>query len=424
MSTCEELVQTKEYAYIWLQRLLGIGSATDFEVLRQPTSPQRLCRMTRAELKQTGLFAERELARLDRIDPESIAQTVRYCRAHEIRIITPEDAEYPDRFREIESPPVVLYARGLPLEQNAPAIAIVGTRKSSEFGDRAAYSLSARLAASGFTVVSGGALGIDRMAQIGAMNAGGNTVVILGCGIDSGYLRAQEPMRKRAERQGTVLSEMEPKTPAARYTFPVRNRLISALSGGVAVIEAGHKSGALITATYAMEQGREIFAVPGNIDLPQYAGTNELIRDGAVPLLSAQDIVEVYIGRFPDKLKADASLSPAVKQGYAAARLEPKPSAPKKASPRAGAKPKKKNEKTAAAAEETAVIKPDETPEKLLLCSAPAKRIYEAFAEQTELSDVLSARSGISGGAFIAAVTELELNGLVTAVPVGRYCKK
>lgn len=420
---------TKEYGYIRLARILKAGSHKLNEVMDAFGDIERVNGLKLKEWIESGILSTAELARIERIDNNEVYEVLKYCKLNNIRIITPEDEEYPPSLRVIENPPAVLFARGKRLDPAAPTIGIVGARKSTEFGQKAAYSLAAKLALSGFTVISGGALGVDSMAHTGAMNAGGDTVVILGCGIDSDYLPVQEPLRKRAEQNGTVISEFEPKAPATRYTFPIRNRLISALSSGVAVIEAGLHSGALITATYAMEQGKEIFALPGNIDQPQYGGTNELLRDGAVPLLSADDIIEVYIGRFGDKLGTGGVLSRDVKQGYykEAERISGKRL-------HRPAKPnidivKTKNDKILKAQRtdrsDVATKKTEPslkvTPSEEMACGEDAKKIYAAFENEIELSDFLSDRSGVIGGDFIAAITELEIFGYIKAVPVGRY---
>ncbi len=404
---------TKEFGYIRLARILKPGNPKLSEILKAFGDIERISSLTLKEWIESAILTTSELARIKQLKNDDIYEIIDYCRANNIRIITYEDAEYPPSFRLIENPPAVIYARGKRLDETVPTIGIVGARKSTEFGNKAAYSLAARLALSGFTVISGGAVGVDSMAHTGAMNAGGDTVVILGCGIDSDYLPVQEELRIRAEKNGTVISEFEPKASAARYTFPIRNRLISALSCGVAVIEAGLGSGALITATYAMEQGKEVFALPGNIDYPQYGGTNELLRDGAAPLLSVEDIIQVYIGRFPDKIKTGSVLTTDIKRGYTveANRIGK------------GALKKVKTSKVDEVPKESVVKKVEFTPtaQDKLACSEKAKKIYLSFINNIEFSDILSKRSGVSGGDFIAAITELELFGLVKAVPVGRY---
>lgn len=437
---------TKEFGYIRLARILRPGSTKLNAVLKEFGNIERINSLTLKEWIESRILTPYELARIEKIDSGEIYEIIKYCKFNDIRIITPEDDEYPYNFKLIENPPTVIYARGKNLKSLEPMIGVVGARKSTEFGNKAAYSLSAKLALSGFTVISGGAVGVDSMAHTGALNAGGNTIVVLGCGMDSDYLPVQEPLRKRAELCGAVISEFEPKTVATKYTFPIRNRLISALSCGVAVIEAALGSGALITATYAMEQGKEIFALPGNINLPQYGGTNELLRDGAIPLISIEDIVGVYKGRFPDKIKVCGELSKEIKQGYSheVQRLYSKKAPPtakqvavevipdytpeeksdKKTSEKSAnaQKPVKKSskaKKTAQKAEEGLAFEP--TAAENLTCSENAKKIYLSFTENIEFSDTLSLKSGVVGGEFIAAVTELELFGYLKAVPVGRY---
>ena len=412
---------TKEFGYIKLARILKPGSRKLMEVLNTFGSIERISALTLKEWIESTILTPAELAGIKRINDSEIYEIIKYCKLNGIRIITPEDDEYPNNLRYIENPPTVLYARGERLDSTAPIIGIVGARKSTDFGNKAAYSLAAKLAMCGFTVISGGAVGVDSFAHKGAMNAGGKTIMVLGCGMDSDYLPVQQPLRIMAEQNGTVISEFEPKVPASRYTFPIRNRLISALSSGVAVIEAGLHSGALITATYAMEQGKEIFALPGRLDQVQYGGTNELLRDGAIPLLKVEDILEVYTGRFGDKLFLCGELTPEVKQGYSAevARLGGKPArtAAKKANiikPNDSERP----------AENTPPTKPAEfTNADQLPCGQNAKKVYSAFTQSIEFSDTLSNISGVTGGDFIAAVTELEIFGFIKAVPVGRYEK-
>ena len=295
---------TKEFGYVRLGFILGAGSHNFPEIIETFGDIEKINALTYNEWAESKLLKPAQLARVKNVPAEVIYETIKYCKLNDIRIITPEDSEYHPNFKYIEDLPVLLYARGQKIDTSAPHFAIVGARDSTDFGKKAAYSLGAKLALSGFTVVSGGALGVDCMAHMGALNAGGKTIVVLGCGIDANYLMAQVSVRQRAEKSGTVISEFPPKTPTSVYTFPVRNRIISALSSGVAVIEAGKKSGALITANCAIEQGKELFAVPGNINARQYEGTNDLLRDGAIPLVRVEDIVLAYQGRFPQAQNA------------------------------------------------------------------------------------------------------------------------
>lgn len=411
---------TKEFGYIRLAQILKPGSTKLNEVMDTFGDIERVNSLTLKQWIESRILTTVELARIEHISNDSIYNIIKYCKFNNIRIITPEDNEYPVNLRYIENPPIALYARGRALDASVPTIGIVGARKSTEFGQKAAYSLGARLALAGFTVISGGAIGVDSMAHAGAMKAGGSTIVVLGCGLDACYLMVQESLRKKAEIYGTVISEFEPKTPATRYTFPIRNRIISALSCGVAVIEAGRKSGALITATYAMEHGKEIFALPGNINEPQYGGTNDLLRDGAIPLVEADDVIRVYMGHFPDKLKTGIELTTDIKHGYyeEVARMNAKPVSANNPHIDIKKEPKKSPQKVMEKSNQKEISFTDTSK---MTCSENAKKVYLSFNEKTQVPDILSQRSGIKGGDFIAAITELELFGFVKAVPVGRY---
>ena len=209
-----------------------------------------------------------------------------------IKILTWKDEAYPQRLKEIEQPPPVLYVRGEYLPDDLYAVAIVGTRRVTPYGRQITEELSSFLAANGITVISGLARGVDAIAHQAALKAGGRTIGILGSGVDKIYPPEHRQMAEQMMTQGGVMSDYAPGTPPDASNFPPRNRIISGLSLAVVVIEAGETSGALITAEFAAEQGREIFAVPGSILAPQSKGTNKLIRNGALPLLSVDDLMQ------------------------------------------------------------------------------------------------------------------------------------
>ena len=210
-----------------------------------------------------------------------------------IGVVCAADAAFPDRLRRIFDPPQVLYYRGrLPADELM--IAIVGARKASAYGRNAAAALAAGLAEAGAGVVSGAARGVDSAAHDGALNAGGYTVAVLGCGVDVVYPPENGKLLARIAEQGAIVSEYWPGTEPLPHHFPVRNRIISGLARGVAVVEAAEKSGSLITADWALEQGRDVFAVPGSIFSATSAGTNRLIKQGAKPVTTAADILEEY----------------------------------------------------------------------------------------------------------------------------------
>lgn len=202
-----------------------------------------------------------------------------------------DDSAYPELLRHIADPPAVLYAIGDTGLLSAKCVAVVGARKASPYGKWVSYNIGRRLAEYGIVTVSGMAFGCDSEAHRGALEAGGGTVAVMGCGADICYPASNAALRRKIAEKGLILSEYPPGTPPRPYTFPRRNRIISGISEAVAVAEAGLASGSLITAACAAEQGRTLFAVPGNISASGSIGCNKLIQDGAFPVAFIEDII-------------------------------------------------------------------------------------------------------------------------------------
>lgn len=209
-----------------------------------------------------------------------------------IQVLTWEDEAYPRRLKEIDQPPPVLYLRGNLLPEDEWAVAIVGTRGITAYGRQVTAEIASVLARRGVTVISGLARGIDAEAHKAALNAGGRTLAVLGSGVDQIYPPEHRQLANQIIASGALMSDYAPGTPPDGVNFPPRNRIISGLSMAVIVIEAGERSGALITAEFAADQGREVFAVPGNINAPKSVGCNRLIHQGARPLLTPEDVLE------------------------------------------------------------------------------------------------------------------------------------
>lgn len=366
--------------YIWLQLCLGQGSKIFLELVEKSLYPEDIYLMTATERKQVGLFSKSELEKMSKTPIENAVKIIEQCNKNKIKLIKYDDSIYPETLKTICNPPMVLYVRGsFPDFDNTPVISIVGPRKVSEFGKKAAYSLGYRLSKAGFTVVSGGAVGSDTYAHIGALKSGGKTVLIMGCGFNVSYLEENRALREHIESHGCLISEYPPETPITRYTFPVRNRLISALSLGTVVVEAGKRSGALLTANHAIEQGRDVFVIPGSPNALEYKGSNTLLRDGAKPLLDASDIFNEYITLFPDKID--------IEKAY---KKEPKAVTPQK------------NKKIL-----------NET------LSNEAKIVYNCLDTQKFYPDELD--TGLDSGKLLSALTELEMEFIIRALPGGQY---
>jgi len=210
-----------------------------------------------------------------------------------VRLVSSTDLDYPPLLREVADRPAYLFVRGTIDERDRFAVAVVGTRRPTPYGREIASTFSRDLAEMGFTIISGGAMGIDAAAHHGALRAGGRTIIVLGCGIDVAYPALNQPIFNEIVEngQGAVVSEYPMGATPESWRFPVRNRIISGMAMAVVVVEAGRQSGALITAGTAADQGRDVMAVPGNVDRPSSVGTNSLIMDGASLVTCAQDIV-------------------------------------------------------------------------------------------------------------------------------------
>jgi len=244
------------------------------------------------DLAQAGLGAkviERVIQARDNVDLDKVWEKIQ---KQGIKILTWQDEAYPGRLKEIDQPPPVLYIRGEYLPDDLFAVAIVGTRRVTPYGRQITEELASFLAANGMTVISGLARGVDAIAHQAALKAGGRTLGILGSGVDKIYPPEHRALAEQMIERGAIISDYAPGTPPDASNFPPRNRIISGLSLAVVVVEAGETSGALITAEFAAEQGREIFAVPGSILAPQSKGTNKLIQNGALPLLTVTDLMQ------------------------------------------------------------------------------------------------------------------------------------
>lgn len=286
---------TEREAYIALNRMEGLGPARVRALIDALGSPQALFDPDLSDLEGVKGFgrklSESVLAQRDQADPQAELQ-----RADElgVRILTLIDEEYPEALKSIYDPPLVLYVRGEFLPKDRHALAMVGSRKCTQYGLNTTDRLAYQLAQTGFTVVSGLARGIDTAAHQGALKAKGRTIAVLGSALDQLYPPENAGLADAIAKNGAVISEYPFGRQADRQTFPYRNRIISGLSMGVLVAESGGKSGSLHTADAAAEQGRSVFAVPGRIDSPASKGTNRLIKNGAKLVDNVGDILEEF----------------------------------------------------------------------------------------------------------------------------------
>jgi DNA processing protein len=278
--------------WVGFNLIKGIGAVRFQNLLKIFGDPQTAWHAPEDALRSTGLsqkIVDNLLSLRSQVDLEQIWDSIQ---AKGIQVLTWEDSEYPSRLKEIDQPPPVLYVRGRIQVEDEWAVAVVGTRRITNYGRQMTEELAACLAQNGVTVVSGLARGVDAVAHQAALNAGGRTLAVLGSGVDRIYPPEHRRMAESIIQQGAVISDYPPGSPPEASNFPPRNRIISGLSMAVIVIEAGETSGALITASFAAEQGRDVYAIPGNVRAPQSIGTNRLIQKGAFPLLEVKDLLE------------------------------------------------------------------------------------------------------------------------------------
>ncbi len=292
--------------WIWLSLALGIASPAAQTVLTRELDPQELYQMSLQELVQTEWFSP-PLCKKLKANQWALFQKAQkileHCRTKGYRVITARDSAYPLQLLSLQEPPLVLYALGntgiLGRLHDLPVLTVVGTRNASDYGRQAAADLSGSLAKSGMIIVSGLAVGIDACAHTAALKAGKPTIAVLGCGLDINYPAANQMLRQRMlECGGTLLTELEPSAAPSGGYFPARNRLLAGIAQGVLVVQAPAHSGALITASHALEQGKDVFAVPSHIYDPKAGGTLALLRDGAIPAINALDVLYPYFSRF------------------------------------------------------------------------------------------------------------------------------
>lgn len=290
--------------WIWLATLPGLYQRSKLLLLEHFSSPEAIYYAQPEEIRLVEGISAPQAALLQEKSLEQAEGILHICAQKGLFLVTMADAAYPARLRNIYDPPILLYGKGkMPLFDEEAAIAMVGTRKCTPYGVRVSEMLGYELASQGALVVSGMARGIDSAAHRGALRAGGFVAAVLGGGVDVVYPAENRRLYEDIAANGVLLSEYPPGAEPVGRHFPARNRIISGLSLATVVVEAPEKSGALITAAMAMEQGREVFAVPGPIDAPESRGCNDLIRDGAGLVSESWDILGEYQSRYPHKLK-------------------------------------------------------------------------------------------------------------------------
>lgn len=297
--------------WLWLTGRKGLAGQVGMRVLEHFGSPERVYFSHKEDYHMVGGLSENTIRSLEDKSMDAANRILGECDRLGIRLITMQDAAYPERLAAIHQPPMVLYMKGRPISfDEEAAIAIVGTRGATPYGVCVASQLAMDLTRNGALIVSGIAEGIDGAAVRAALSAGGPVVSVLAGGIDVVYPKEHRKLYEDVASVGTLISEHPPGTPHHGSHFPIRNRIISGLSAGVIVVESKRYGGSMHTVAHALDQDREVFAVPGPIGSVESEGTNRLIQEGAAKLImSAEDVICELIDRFPDRLTRRAPMT-------------------------------------------------------------------------------------------------------------------
>jgi DNA processing protein len=396
----------------WLTLALvpGVGTALFIRLLARFHSPSNVLKASRGALEDVvgPKLAQRITQYADVADVDG---QVRAMNEYGASIITMEDTAYPLRLAEIYDPPLLLFARGELLEQDQYCVSIVGTRRASPYGLRMAEKFGRELAARGITVVSGLAAGIDTAAHRGALSAGGRTIAVLGNGVDVVYPQQNADLMDKITRQGAVVSQFSMGTKPSPGHFPYRNRIISGMSQGTLIVEAPLSSGALITARQAAEQGREVFAIPGQVGITNSQGPHLLIREGAKLVETVEDIlVELEL---PAEIRAEVAVAAPAATG------QPNPSP--ESSRATTVFLRKSNEDTPAPVAPPPSPAP---PQRRVEASAAEKAVLSALAPDGSYVDEIAQNCRISISEALSALTLLELKGLVRQFSGKRFAPR
>lgn len=374
----------KDYSLInsvFIANTFKPGSKKSVNILK---SIQKLISMDFLDSSVSMHFPAELNQKFDLSEYKKAEETVNYCKSKRYGILTYFDKDYPDSMRKLDNPPVVLYYIGnLPDFNNSPSITLIGPRRPSDNGLRFARQLSYRFANAGITVVSGGGAGCEEQAHLGSLKIAEKTVSVIPCGFDTEYYKRNPLLNEIADSKGCILSEFYPKTPILKFNYPLRNRIMAAISDISLLVEAGEGSGSLLTAKNALDMGKDVYAIPGNPTQPEYTGSNHLFLSGAKPFVDIGIIFDYFSSKFPGKIDTN-----------------------KRSTVKKSTKSYKNNQKIVKISKET--------------LSNEAKIVYNYLDKPVFSMDDLSSLQ-LSPNEILSALTELELEQLITPVAGGKY---
>ena len=374
--------------WIWLSLILGQGNNRLEKVLSRYFDPKNLYECRGEISKYDSFFTDGEKDRIGKITLEQSSIIIEKTFKKRFHIVCYNDEDFPACLKELPDCPCVLYVDGtLPHMGEKLNIGIVGTRHPTVHGCNAALTITAGLVKSGVTIISGFAVGIDEFAHRAVLQNDGIGIAVLGCGLDVNYPHQLNPLRELIKNKGALISEYPVETAANGRNFPVRNRLISGLSEGIVVVQAPSRSGSLITAKWALDQGKDVFAVPDSIFEPNSKGSNKLIKDGASLTTDASDIISSYLYRYGDRITEYTQNEEKNQTGSDFSKYS------------YGQKPRFNNQ--------------DLSDEEL--------KLYENLSAEPVTVEVLCGKAGLSIQNALCILTQLEIDGVAKAYPGRRY---
>lgn len=412
------MISSNAKYWIWLTLALGYNTPKVKRIAKLYSDISLFYQGGKKEWRFCGILSDSDIEKLSKATLEEAQKIIDRCNELKYSVLAIDDESYPSCLFNIDSPPAVIYISGtLPDIDNRLSIGVVGTRRATDYGLKNSYKIAYALSKYGVTVVSGGALGVDCASHRGSLAANGVTICVRGCGINCNYLHENEQMRRAITRRGAVISEYPPDETPRNYYFPARNRIISALSDGVLVIEAGAKSGSLITANLALEQGKEVFALLGN-NSPQNEGSNGRIKEGsAIPVTDFMDILNAFDNLYATDGEVD----------FNNISLNDIEAIPVKGKSSLKNKPKKfKNIDKPENKIENIVDNSDKEikHKENLNLNPTAQRIYEYISTEPVHIDKISSDLGLPVFKVLSSITELEMKNLVKALQGRRYILK
>lgn len=412
------MISSNAKYWIWITIALGYNNPKIKRIYELYNDISLFYNEGEKEWRFCGILSNGDIEKLNKARINDADKIIDRCNQLDYSVMSIDDENYPECLLNIDTPPAVIYIWGkLPDIDNRLSIGVVGTRRATQYGLNNSYKIAYALSKYGVTIVSGGALGVDCASHRGSLAADGVTILVRGCGINCSYLYENEQMRKAITNRGAVISEYPPDETPRNYYFPARNRIISALSDGLLIIEAGKKSGSLITANLALEQGKEVFALLGN-NSPQNEGSNSRIKEGsAIPITDFMDILNSFDNLYATNDRVDFN-------NISLADIE---AIPVKGKNSFHKRPKTFNNITSRENDLNKIIDNGDKKKihkKNLDLTVTAQKVYEYISEEPVHIDKISNDLRIPVFKVLSALTELEMQNLITALQGRKYTLK